>query len=285
LAGTIELGNLLSNVANLIATGAGRVNVDAKVADWQCNKQNRPIPGYDLVVLERLRFSIIVPAHNEEGYIADTLEHVAALSYPTDSYEVLVVENGSSDRTLEVAKGFERSNIRVFNSSCVGVSAAKNFGIDRMSEASDWVVFLDADTILEADFLNDLQRMVRGSGDRLTVGTTRVQPIGGGRRARAWFAYYDLAHRLGKGSYAIQIARRSLFPAIRFDEHLTMGEDLQLIKQARESGDFFFLPTDEVYTSTRRFDTVGYWRLFVRWTFVSVLPGRMQKLFGYDIIR
>ena len=38
-------------------------------------------------------------------------------------------------------------------------------------------------------------------------------PIGGGRAARAWFAYYDLAHRFGKGSYAIQIARRRCSPA------------------------------------------------------------------------
>lgn len=236
-------------------------------------------------MLDRPRFSIIVPAHNEERYIADTLEHVAALAYPDDRYEVLVVENGSSDRTLQVAKRFERANIHVFSNHRTGVSAAKNFGIDRASKASDWIVFLDADTILGADFLNDLQRLVHESRKWLTIGTARVQPIGGGRRARAWFAYYDLAHRLGKGSYAIQMARRSLFPAIRFDERLIMGEDLQLIKRARESGDFFFLPTNEVFTSTRRFDTVGYWRLFVRWTFVSVLPARLQKLFGYDIIR
>jgi glycosyltransferase involved in cell wall biosynthesis len=236
-------------------------------------------------VLERPHFSIVIPAHNEEKYIGDTLEHVATLAYPSDSYEAIVIENGSSDRTFEVAKRFERTNIRVFSSNTAGVSAAKNFGIDRMSETSDWVVFLDADTILHADFLNDLERRVGTNGERLTVGTTRVQPIGGGRRARAWFAYYDLAHRLGKGSYAIQIARRSLFPGVRFDEHLIMGEDLQLIKRARESGDFFFLPTRTVYTSTRRFDTVGYWRLFARWTFVSVLPARMQKLFGYKIIR
>jgi hypothetical protein len=64
-----------------------------------------------------------------------------------------------------------------------------------------------------------------------------------------------------------------------------MGEDLLLIKQARASGGFFFLPTRTVYTSTRRFDTVGYWRLFFRWTFVSMLPARLRKPFGYEIIR
>lgn len=241
--------------------------------------------GYHRQVSARPRFSIIVPAHNEERCLADTLAHVAGLDYPHDAYEAIVVENGSSDRTLDIAKQYESNNIRVLSADVTGVSAAKNVGIDEMSPTSDWVVFLDADTVLKPGFLLDLERLVAERGDRLTVGTTRVQPLGGGRRARAWFAYYDVAHRLGKGSYSIQIARRSLFPAVKFDERLTMGEDLELIKRAREVGDFFFLPTRHVYTSTRRFDTVGYWRLFARWTFVSLLPVRLQKLYGYQAIR
>jgi len=243
------------------------------------------VPGYHRKVLGQQYFSIIVPAHNEEQYLGDTLDHVAKLAYPTDSYEVLIVENGSSDRTLDVARQYERNNIRVFESDATGVSAAKNFGIDRVSPRSDWVVFLDADTVLKSDFLNDLERMLERTPKRLAVGTARVLPLGGGWRARAWFAYYDFSHRFGKGSYAIQIARRSLFPRIRFDERLTMGEDLLLIRQAMRSGAFFFLPTRTVYTSTRRFDAIGYWRLFLQWTVVSVLPPRMQKLFGYQIVR
>jgi cellulose synthase/poly-beta-1,6-N-acetylglucosamine synthase-like glycosyltransferase len=232
-----------------------------------------------------LRFSIIIPAYNEERYIGATLEHVSTLSYPAELYEVIVVENGSSDRTLDVAKQFEGGNVRVFKNERAGVSAAKNFGIDRLSPQSNWVVFLDADTILKANFLLDLDRLLQASRKPLSVGTTKVLPLGGSRTARTWFAYYDLMHRFGKGSYAIQIAERSLFPALRFDEHLTMGEDLLLIQQARRSGKFFFLPTRTVYTSTRRFDTVGYWSLFFRWTFVSILPPRQQKKFGYKVVR
>jgi glycosyltransferase involved in cell wall biosynthesis len=233
----------------------------------------------------RLRFSIVIPAHNEAQYIGATLEHVAALSYPQELYEVIVVENGSSDRTLDVARRFEGGNIRVFTNACPGVSAAKNFGIDRLCAQSSWVVFLDADTILRAGFLSDLDELLRASRKPFAVGTTKVSPLGTSRIAAAWFTYYDLMHRFAKGSYAIQIVKRSLFPALRFDERLTMGEDLQLIKQACRFGKFFFLPTRTVYTSTRRFDAVGYWRLFFQWTFVSMLPARRQKEFAYKIIR
>jgi glycosyltransferase involved in cell wall biosynthesis len=232
-----------------------------------------------------LRFSIVVPACNEEGYIEATLEHLSTLAYPAEFYEVIVVENGSSDTTLDVAKPFEGGNIRIFTNDRAGVSAAKNFGIDRLCPRSDWVVFLDADTILQADFLSDLDTLLQSSRKQLSVGTTKVLPLGGSRNARIWFAYYDLMHRFGKGSYAIQIAKRSLFPALRFDERLTTGEDLLLIQQARRSGKFFFLPTRAVYTSTRRFDALGYWPLFFQWTFVSLLSPQRQQRFGYKVVR
>ncbi|WP_308212823.1 glycosyltransferase family 2 protein [Mycolicibacterium arenosum] len=233
----------------------------------------------------RLYFSIVVPAHNEEGYIGATLEHLAALDYPDQRYEVLVVENGSSDRTLDVARRFECGNVRVFASDARGVSAAKNAGAEQASPDGDWVVFLDADTLLKANFLTELESLLRNARTPLSVGTSSVRPIEGGRVARAWFAYYDLAHRLGKGSYAIQIARRSMLSLVRFDEALVMGEDTRFIKDACAQGDFFFLPTDTVLTSTRRFEQVGYWRLFLRWSVVAVLPPRLQRAFGYEIIR
>jgi glycosyltransferase involved in cell wall biosynthesis len=74
----------------------------------------------------KLRFSIIIPAHNEEKYIGATLEHITSLSYPTELYEVIVVENGSADRTLDIAKQFEGGNIRVYKNEKTAVSAAKN---------------------------------------------------------------------------------------------------------------------------------------------------------------
>lgn len=231
-----------------------------------------------------LRYSIVVPAHNEEKYIGATLEHITRLSYPTELYEVIVVENGSSDRTLVIAKRFEGGNVRVLEMEKAGVSAAKNFAIDRLSPSNDWVVFLDADTILKPNFLSDLDTHLLSSRKPLSVGTAKVLPLNGGRKARAWFAYYDIAHWFG-GSYAIQIVKRSLFPALKFDENLTVGEDLLLIRQARKSGKFFFLWTSTVYTSTRRFEAVGYWKLFLRWSFVAILPTRQRKAFGYKLIR
>src|ERR1700735_2741178 len=103
--------------------------------------------------MPNLFFSFVIPAHNEENYLRDTLEHLKQLDYPADRFEVIVVENGSGDRTFELARGFESGNFKALQSG-KGVSRAKNAGIDHLSPQSDWAVFLDADTIIEPDFLN-----------------------------------------------------------------------------------------------------------------------------------
>ncbi len=241
--------------------------------------------GYTTIDMSsQLYFSIVVPAHNEALYIERTLEHLQLLRYPKDKYEVIVVENGSNDGTYELAKKFETGNIRLMQSA-KGVSKAKNLGADTARKDSDWFVFLDADTILEGEFLTELDNFLRQPHHRFTVGTVSVQPLSGTLTARLWFAFYDLGHRITKTSYSIKMVKRSLFPPVRFDEALVMGEDLHVIAQARKYGEFFFLPTKTVFTSTRRFDKLGWWYIFFSWTFVAMLPERTQRRFGYEVVR
>lgn len=233
--------------------------------------------------MENLFFSIIVPAHNEEKCIGDTLRHLKELDYPADKVEIIVVENGSQDRTLEIAKRFESANCSVLQSG-KGVSRAKNAGIDRLSRKTDWVVFLDADTVLGIPFLNELNAYLSGK-KRLTVGTVSLRPLPDTARARAWFTVHNVGHMLSKTSYALKIVRRDLFPPLRFNENLTMGEDIDMIRQAQAHGKFFFMWTTSAFTSTRRFEKLGWWYVLFYWVFVAVLPVNWQKRFRYDEVR
>lgn len=231
-----------------------------------------------------LFFSLIVPAHNEALYIEETLRHMQALDYPKERCEIIVVENGSTDATYEIAKRFENANLRVLQSA-KGVSRAKNLGIDSARKESDWLIFVDADTILTQEFLRELDSFLRGARANFTVGTFTILPSPDSLRARLWFRFYDFGHWLTKTSYSIKAVRRDLFPPVRFDEALAAGEDLHVIGQARAFGKFFFMRTKSVYTSTRRFEKVGWWKILFLWTFVAVLPERLQKNFGYDVVR
>lgn len=233
---------------------------------------------------KNLFFSIIVPAHNEELYIENTLRHLVGLSYPKEKYEVIVVENGSTDRTYEIAKRFENEGIVVLQSK-TGVSRARNCGIDAKRKEGDWVIFLDADCILEASFLEELNTFLAGITRACVVGTVSIRPLPQTRKGRIWFALYDIGHRVTRSSYSITILKSSLVPPIRYDEALIIGEDLDVIAQARRFGPFFFMWTRAAYTSTRRFEKLGWWRVFFHWVFVGMLPIRLQRRFTYKVIR
>jgi glycosyltransferase involved in cell wall biosynthesis len=233
--------------------------------------------------MPKLFFSLVIPAHNEEKYLRDTLGHLKRLEYPADRFEVIVVENGSSDGTFELAKTFESANFKAMQSG-KGVSRAKNAGIDHLAAQSDWAVFLDADTLVGPTFLNELNAFLQ-KPNRYAVGTVSLRPLPDTAYARAWFFVHNVGHMLSKTSFAIKIVRRDLFPPLRFDERLVTAEDIHMIRQAQAHGKFFYLRTKNVATSTRRFEKLGWWYVMFYWVFVALLPEPWQKHFTYEEAR
>ncbi|HXH65276.1 MAG TPA: glycosyltransferase [Mariprofundaceae bacterium] len=258
---------------------------------WKSDESLRRITDAIAERMHRHFISIVVPAYNEEAEIEATLRYLLAQRYPADRYEIVVVENGSTDATLAIARRIageaEGHRIRVVSIHEGGVSRAKNVGLDNLAEESEWVVFCDADTRIERNFLQHLNNWLNRRGaDGLSVGTTSVLPNdGGGLYARFWFAAYDVIHRLTCTSFSIQVARTRIARSVRFHEELNFAEDLTFINECRRHGRFFFVPTDQVSTSTRRFDSRGYLRQALRWTFEALLPMRLKAHRKYDVIR
>ena len=99
--------------------------------------------------------SIIVPVYNGADTIAACLESVLGQDYPADAYDVIVVENGSTDDTTAIVQHFcTRHPVRLFHSHERGPAVARNLGL-AMSEA-DIVAFTDADCIAHPDWLSEL---------------------------------------------------------------------------------------------------------------------------------
>jgi len=71
--------------------------------------------------------SIIIPTLNEEKMIGRCLESLTRLAYARDRFEVLVVDNGSRDKTLAIAESFkDRLNLKVLQQAGVRISALRN---------------------------------------------------------------------------------------------------------------------------------------------------------------
>lgn len=86
------------------------------------------------------RFSVIIPAFNAAASLAHAIESVRAQSGP--AHEIIVVDDGSSDATAEVARQFGTA-IRLIRQANGGVSVARNAGA--AAATGDWLAFLDAD--------------------------------------------------------------------------------------------------------------------------------------------
>lgn len=91
--------------------------------------------------------SILIPAYNAEKYIAETLD--SALLQTWDNLEVIVVDDGSSDSTLAIAKSYESARVKVISQQNQGASAARNRAL-RESQG-DFIQYLDADDLLASD--------------------------------------------------------------------------------------------------------------------------------------
>lgn len=96
--------------------------------------------------------SVIIPAYNVENYISRTLESVLNQSFK--DFEIIVVNDGSTDKTEEVVRKVLRVSdipFRVFSQSNKGVSIARNVGI--LNANGRYIKFLDADDVLKANGL------------------------------------------------------------------------------------------------------------------------------------
>lgn len=96
--------------------------------------------------------SVIIPLYNKEKMISVTIASVLSQVY-TD-FELIIVNDGSTDNSIDEINKFKDRRIKVVNQQNQGVSAARNKGI--LEANGEWILFLDADDILEPYCLSEL---------------------------------------------------------------------------------------------------------------------------------
>lgn len=106
--------------------------------------------------------SFIIPAYNAEKYIGQCVASI--LNQTCGNYEVIIINDGSNDRTLSMLREFEKKDHRicVIDQKNEGVSGARNNGID--AATGDYIVFVDADDYLAPDYLEYMLSLAEKTG-------------------------------------------------------------------------------------------------------------------------
>ena len=222
--------------------------------------------------------SIIIPAHNEEHYLGRTLDALMRQNYRW--FEVIVVANGCTDRTAEVARG---QCHRLITLSQKSLGIARNLGA-RMARG-EILLFLDADTTLEPMALRRIQ-------EEFTVNhaaaTLTGKPDSDRLLYRAFYFVKNSIHWLRhNGSSGVIICWKKHFEQVGgFDEGLEVRENSELIRRLKAFGTYKLITDLTATTSMRRYDQRGFSR--IAWLWIKLW---VQSQFGdlhrrrYETIR
>ena len=112
---------------------------------------------------DRIRFSIVVPAYNEAGYLGCSLTSLQDQDF-AGPYEIIVVDNNSTDDTAAVAAGY---GVRVVNEPEQGVCAARQRGAEVSN--GEIIVSVDADTVYPSDWLSTIDERFTASEEIVAV--------------------------------------------------------------------------------------------------------------------
>ena len=91
-----------------------------------------------------IKVSIIIPLYNSEAYIKQTIDSCLAQTH--DNIEIIVIENGSTDKSYQVVKSIDDKRLSVFQIPTPNAAAARNYGFKKATGA--YIIFLDADDVL-----------------------------------------------------------------------------------------------------------------------------------------
>jgi glycosyltransferase involved in cell wall biosynthesis len=206
-----------------------------------------------------VKISVIIPAHNEEAYLHQTLDALRRQNYP--AREIVVVANGCTDRTTDVAR---QLCDRLIVLSQKGLGISRNLGA-RIA-TGELLIFLDADTILDR---RALRNIANGFARTDAAGTLRGRPDARRFAYLMMYLYKNFVHcmSLHRGSSGVIVCWKNDFMKIGgFNEQMEVCENSDLIKRLSRFGRYKYLGRASATTSMRRYERRGVCRMFWLWT-------------------
>lgn len=231
-----------------------------------------------------VRFSIVIPCYNEEKYIAKTLKSISKQDF-TGTYEVIVVDNNSTDRTAAIAK---KHGATVVSESRPGVCWARQAGTEIAN--GEIIISTDADTTYDNDWLANIDARFQKNPNAVAV-CAPCRFVDAPWWGRAYTpVLFGLVYSIYKlTGFVIYItATNTAFKKSAWSGYSTGlsqgGDELDLLRKMRKKGKVVFSYDYMVHTSSRRLTSGMWYNIFITFGYYYLSAYYLNRVFHKEII-
>lgn len=231
------------------------------------DSKNQPNPDQEETRIYTKKISVIIPAYNEEQYLGAALQALEKQEYSREDFEIIVVDNASTDRTSDIAK--EAGADLVIFEPQKGTNRARQSGLEKSN--GEIVAFLDADCVPEPWWLGRIEKKLKKNTCSAIAGSYMFSWEEGetffiAQLLYQWTVMPALASVMGRifrkggvlygGNFAT--LHKHLTQVRGIDTSFTFfGDDASIAKRLGKIGPVEFDPSLYVASSTRRFQREG----------------------------
>lgn len=217
-------------------------------------------------------FTFVIPAYNEENWIGRSVRKIHETADACGlSYEIIVVDNRSTDRTRMVA---EEAGAKVVEESERQIARARNRG--GRAASGSFLVFVDADTLVSERLIAETAKRLR-SGEVVGGGALIASDQTDATMKFGLDVWNTISRRFRLAAGSFVFCRRDVFQSIGgFNEDLYATEELDLSlrlkRRGRRLGMSFDIIEESVVTSARKTSWYSDWQLMLRFLMVLFMP-------------
>ena len=193
--------------------------------------------GADILITEEL-ISVVIPVYNRQNYISDCIKSVLDSTYP--NIEIIIVNDGSTDRSLSICKYYAKKDrrIRIISQKNSGPSKARNVGT--RAAKGKYIAYVDSDDTVHKELYSVLyENIKRYDSDIATIGMVKKYKNGREEklcklkdilvfdRDRAMNAFFD--NKIITFSLCDKLFKKDILPDNLLDESIKMCEDQKFV--------------------------------------------------------
>ncbi|MEM3032383.1 MAG: glycosyltransferase [Nitrososphaerota archaeon] len=215
--------------------------------------------------------SVIIPAYNEEKWIAKTIEALLETDYP--NLEIIVVDDGSTDRTYEIALQYRRRGVVVLHKENGGKASAINYGL--LYARGEIIFTVDADSLVSRNAITLMTSYFRDSRVVGVAGNVRVVNKVNwltGNQALEYVTQINLLRRATASLGVVQVMpgplsafRREVLEGLGKYDRDTVTEDFDITVKLLKSGGILQAPTKALAYTEAPTRLGDFYRQRIRW--------------------